>query len=111
MALDRTKLQRIGGALPQLHIYNSAADNIATVTGSGYFNAVTDQLRQYDVIIVISTAGSVIDMIFVNSATGAAVVTTIGAEGITATVLAANEREAEKARKEAEKAEKEAAKV
>lgn len=85
MALDRTKLQRIGGVLPQLHIYNAGADAIATVTGSGYFNLVTDQLRQGDVIIVLGSALTTIDVIFVNSATGAATVTTLATEGVTAT--------------------------
>lgn len=85
MALDRTKLQRIGGVLPQLHLYYAGADAIATVTASGYFNAVTDQLRQGDVIIVIGAAYTTIDLIFVNSATGAATVTTLATEGVTAT--------------------------
>jgi len=86
MALDRAKFQRIGGgSVQQLHLYNSAADNAATVTGSGYFNALTDQLRQNDVIIVVGTAGSTVDLVIVTSATGAAVVTTTATEGVTAT--------------------------
>jgi N-acetylglucosamine-6-phosphate deacetylase len=85
MALDRTKLQRIGGVLPQLHIYDAGADAIATVAGSGYFNAVTDQLRQKDVIIVLGNSNATVDLAVVTSATGAATVTTHTAEGITAT--------------------------
>lgn len=85
MALDRTKLQRIGGVLPQLHLYDAGADSAATVTGSGYFNAVTDQLRNKDVILIIGAAGTTIDSCLVTSATGAATVTTTAVEGVTAT--------------------------
>lgn len=83
MALDRTNLQRIGGVNPQLHIYNAGADTVATVTASGYFNAVTGQLRQGDVIIVLGAGLTTIDNVFVNSATGAATVTTVATEGVT----------------------------
>ncbi len=85
MALDRTKLQRIGGVLPQLHLYDAGADTAATVTGSGYFNAVTDQLRQKDVIIIVGNAAASVDLCIVTSATGAATVTTTAVEGVTAT--------------------------
>lgn len=84
MALDRTKLQRIGGAAPQLHLYDAGADTAATVTGSGYFNAVTDQLRNKDVILVVGNSGASIDVVIVTSATGAATVTTSATEGVTA---------------------------
>lgn len=85
MALDRTKLQRIGGALPQLWLYDAGADTAATVTGSGYFNAVTDMLRAKDVIMIVGNAGASIDLAIVTSATGAATVTTSATEGVTAT--------------------------
>lgn len=85
MALDRTKLQRIGGAAPQLWLYVSGADTAATVTGSGYFNAVTNMLRQNDVIIIVGNSGASVDLCTVTSATGAATVTTTAVEGVTAT--------------------------
>jgi hypothetical protein len=85
MALDATKLFKIGGAEPALFIYYGAADTAATMQASGYFNTVTDQLHKGDVIIMIGNAYATIDMAFVNSTSGAATVTTIGVEGITAT--------------------------
>jgi len=65
--------------------YNAGADAIATVVASGYFNNATDMLKQDDIILVIGATRTTIDVIYVNSATGATTVTTIGAEGITAT--------------------------
>lgn len=86
MALTASTLFKIAGANPGLHIYKTA-DSIATTTGSGYFNAVTDNLRQYDVIIVISGIGGTVnvDVITVTSADGASTVTTTAVEGVTAT--------------------------
>lgn len=66
-------------------VYNAAADAIATVIASGYFNAHSKFLKQDDVITVIGANRTTIDTIFVNSASGAAVVTTIAAEGVTVT--------------------------
>lgn len=86
MALNSANFHRVGGADPQLHIYKTT-DTAATATGSGYFNALTNQLRQHDVIIVVSETGGTpkIDLAFVTSATGAATVTTSATEGVTAT--------------------------
>lgn len=86
MALTASTLFKVAGANPGLHIYKTA-DAINTVTGSGYFNAVTDNLRQHDVIIVVSETGGTpkIDNIFVTSADGAATVTTSATEGVTGT--------------------------
>lgn len=86
MALTASTLFKVAGANPGLHIYKTA-DTIATVTASGYFNNVTDNLRQYDVIIVVSETGGTpkIDNIFVTSADGATTVTTSATEGVTAT--------------------------
>jgi hypothetical protein len=86
MALTATSLFKIAGANPGLHIYKTA-DTIATTTGSGYFNGVTDNLRQWDVIIVVSETGGTpkVDVITVTSADGAATVTTTATEGVTAT--------------------------
>ncbi len=77
MALDATNLKKIAGAGNQnLFIYKST-DAPATVAGSGYFNSVTDNLKQFDIILVVGTTGGTAtgDLIFVTSATGAATVT------------------------------------
>ena len=84
MALDRTQLFKIGGANPGLWIYKST-DAVATVAGSGYFNNVTNELKQYDVIISVDTDTGTTDVLHVSSATGAATVTCASAEGVTAT--------------------------
>ena len=75
MALDPAKFHTNSGGGRQLHSYNSAADNAATVLASGYFNAITNRLHQGDVIHIVSTAGSVLQDAVVTSATGAPVVT------------------------------------
>jgi uncharacterized phosphosugar-binding protein len=85
LALDRTKFQRIGGVNPQLHLYNGTADTAATMQASGYFNALTDQIRNGDVILMVGNNNGSVDLAVVSSATGAATVTTVGVEGVTAT--------------------------
>lgn len=84
MALTAATLYKVAGASPGLHIYTSA-DAIGTVTGSGYFNAVTNNLKQHDVILVVSGVGETVnvDVVAVTSATGAATVTTTAVEGVT----------------------------
>lgn len=84
MALDATKLERIGGGTNGLFLYNSA-DAYTTISASGYFNAVTGRLRQWDVIICVSATGGtpLVDVAVVTSATGAATVTTTLVEGLT----------------------------
>lgn len=84
MALTASTLFKIAGANPGLHIYKTA-DAIGTVTGSGYFNDVTSNLRQYDVIICVSGVGGTVnvDLVTVTSADGAATVTTTAVEGVT----------------------------
>ena len=77
MALDATNLKKIAGAGNQnLFIYKST-DAPATVAGSGYFNSVTDNLKQFDIILVVGTTGGTAtgDLLFVTSATGGAKVT------------------------------------
>lgn len=77
MALDATNLKKIAGAGNQnLFIYKST-DAPATVAGSGYFNNSTDDLKQFDIILVVGTTGGTAtgDLLFVTSATGAATVT------------------------------------
>jgi hypothetical protein len=86
MALDATKLHRVyGGPSIGLLVYDAGADAIATVTGSGYFNAYTTNLRKGDIILVVGNSQASIDSIIVTSATGAATVTTSATEGVTAT--------------------------
>lgn len=85
MALDATKLERIGGGTNGLFIYQAGADTAATVTGSGYFNAVTNRLRQGDVILIVGNSVASIDVAIVTSATDAATVTTSAVEGVTGT--------------------------
>ena len=77
MALDATNLKKIAGTGDQnLFIYKST-DAPATVAGSGYFNNSTDDLKQFDIILVVGTTGGTAtgDLLFVTSATGAATVT------------------------------------
>lgn len=85
MALDATKLEKVGGGARSLFIYDAGADTAATVTGSGYFNAATNNLKQKDVIMVIGAGGTTIDNVIVTSASFAAVVTTTATEGVTST--------------------------
>lgn len=85
MALTAANLIKLAGAQPSLHIYTTA-DAITDVVGSGYFNSVTDNLKQNDVILVVSDTGGTrkVDVVAVTSATGAATVTTTATEGVTA---------------------------
>jgi hypothetical protein len=85
MAFTASTLIKLAGAEPGLHIYSNA-DAIATIVASGYFNSVTDNLKQNDVILCVGSTGGTrtIDVICVTSATGAATVTTTALEGVTA---------------------------
>lgn len=85
MALTAANLQKVAGADQQLWLYNTG-DAIATVVASGYFNSVTDNLKQNDVMIVVGVTGGTrtVDVITVSSATAAATVTTTALEGSTA---------------------------
>jgi hypothetical protein len=77
MALDATNLSTVFAGVQQVHVYNSA-DAVATIAGSGYFNSVTNRLKQFDVIHVVGSTGgtATVDVLVVTSATGAATVTT-----------------------------------
>jgi fructoselysine-6-P-deglycase FrlB-like protein len=77
MALTATTLFKVAGAKPGLWIYKSA-DAIATIVASGYFNNVTNALKEHDVIIVVGATGGTetVDLVVVTSADGAATVTT-----------------------------------
>ena len=76
MAFDADGFNTIHGGAVQLHIYKTV-DAVATVAGSGYFNTLTNRLKNGDVIIVSDTNVPTIDMLTVTSATGAATVTTL----------------------------------
>jgi hypothetical protein len=82
MALAVSGLRKIAEGL---FVYSAGADTAATVQASGYFNTITHLLKQDDVIIIIGNNRGSVDVAFVNSASGAATVTTVGVEGVTAT--------------------------
>lgn len=67
----------IQGGAGQLHYYQSGADALATVIASGYFNSITDSLKNGDVILCFNTGSTLIDVLVVNSATKAATVTVV----------------------------------
>ena len=77
MAFTRSTLSKITGGARQIHWYSSA-DAIATVIGSGYFNDATNDLKQFDIILAVTSTGgtAAVDVLVVTSATGAATVTT-----------------------------------
>jgi hypothetical protein len=77
MALTSSALKKIAGAGDQnLFVYKSA-DAIGTIVGSGYFNNVTDDLKQYDIILCVGATGGTqtVDVAVVTSATAATTVT------------------------------------
>lgn len=77
MAFVLADLGKVAGGAKQIHYY-ATTDAIGTVIASGYFNSATDNLRQFDIINVVSSTGGVVavDVLVVTSATGAATVTT-----------------------------------
>ena len=62
------------GKAPQLHTYQSSADNLATVVGSGYFDEIANLLEAGDIIFFIDV-GAAVDIITVAAISGAGVVT------------------------------------
>ena len=78
MALSSTALKKIGGAGDSNLFMYQSTDAVGTVAGSGYFNDVTNELKQFDVIIVVGSTGgtATVDVLIVSSATGSATVTT-----------------------------------
>lgn len=78
MALTATALKKIGGAGDSNLFMYQSSDALSTVVASGYFNSVTNELKQFDVIIVVCSTGgtATVDVLIVNSATGASTVTT-----------------------------------
>lgn len=77
MAFDSSSFGKVDNSFNtgviQLFAYNTAADAIATVIASGYFNSITNNLRQDDIIFV--EASDADNIVKVTSATGAATVT------------------------------------
>ena len=65
------------GKAPGLHTYQSAADNLSTVKGSGYFNDIADLLTAGDIIFFIDV-GEAVDIITIAAISGAGVVTVEG---------------------------------
>ncbi len=63
------------GKAPGLHTYQSSADNLATVKGSGYFDEIANLLKAGDIIFFIDVGASV-DIITIAAISGAGVVTT-----------------------------------
>ena len=78
MALSSTALKKIGGAGDSNLFMYQSTDAVGTVAGSGYFNDVTNELKQFDVIIVVGSTGgtATVDVLIVSSATAATTVTT-----------------------------------
>ena len=78
MAYVASDLYKVGGANPGMWIYKST-EAVSAISGSGYFNSATNELKQFDVIVVISATGGspAIDLVTVTSATGAATVNTV----------------------------------
>lgn len=87
MAFSRSNFSKWSSGesiINNLFAYSSSADSVATIKGSGYFNDVTDVIRQNDVIFVVGSDDKV--MLEVTSATGASTVTTIEYSGTSASV-------------------------
>lgn len=78
MALTAANLKLIAGSGDSNLFMYQSTDAIATIVGSGYFNSVTNNLKQFDIIICVGATGgtATVDVITVSSATGAATVTT-----------------------------------
>ena len=75
-AFDATNMNRIQVGTLTLWVYKTV-EAVATVAGSGFFNAYTNDLRNGDIILVSDTNVPTIDMLVVTSADNAATVTTL----------------------------------
>lgn len=90
MALDKTKLQPIGGQAkagnaPQMWSYTAPdADAIAAIIASGYFNGASDVLKAGDLIYVWDSSVPTASLIVVNS-NSSGVVDTTDATALTVT--------------------------
>jgi hypothetical protein len=78
MALDSKNMSRIAHANGNNVWIYKTADAIATVIAANYFNAMTKEIFQHDIIIAVTSIGGAvaIDVLTVTSASGAASVTT-----------------------------------
>lgn len=85
MAFDIKQFERVAGGAKKLAIYHAGADTAATVTGSGYFNEIAQEVDKGDVILVGGANLTTIDVVMVTSLRGVTPVTTVATEGITAT--------------------------
>lgn len=76
MAYVASDLYKVGGANPGMWIYKST-EAVGDIDNSGYFDNATNELKQFDVIVIISATGGTpaIDLATVTSATGATTVT------------------------------------
>ena len=76
-AFDRSNFNRLHAGTVSAYLYKvSDADTITQVIASGYFNSVTNELRQGDVIIAVDP-GTSVDVLTVSSVDNAATVTTV----------------------------------
>tara|TARA_A200000159_G_C7087099_1_gene240959 strand:+ start:210 stop:455 length:246 start_codon:yes stop_codon:yes gene_type:complete len=77
MALTLSELKKVGGSSPAIWYYKSA-DAVGTISGSGYFNNATNELKQFDIILTVSATGgtAAVDVLTVSSTSGNATVTT-----------------------------------
>jgi|13_taG_2_1085334.scaffolds.fasta_scaffold02929_3 hypothetical protein len=77
MALTSTALVKIAGSGDKNVFLYQSSDAVATIAGSGYFNDVTSNLKQFDIILAVGSTGgtATVDVLIVSSATGAATVT------------------------------------
>lgn len=80
MALTRANFYTLVNGAAQHHTYRSA-DTAAACVAADYFNEITNDLKQYDVINIISDTGTTpaLTAVIVTSATGAASVTVAAA--------------------------------
>ena len=77
MALTLSKLKKVGGSSPAIWNYTST-DAVSAISGSGYFNNATNELKQFDIILTVSATGgtAAVDVLTVSSTSGNATVTT-----------------------------------
>ena len=77
MALTLSELKKVGGSSPAIWYYKST-DAVGTISGSGYFNNATNELKQFDIILTVSATGgtAAVEVLTVSSTSGNATVTT-----------------------------------
>jgi hypothetical protein len=78
MALDATNFHTLAMGGPSIHHYNSP-DDVAVIAAADYFNDITQRLRQWDPIHIVSLTGGTPEYhtYVVTSANDAASVTTL----------------------------------